>query len=143
MNPPAPVINVGKYAGTEIDKLPEPYLRWMVGQDFPKEWLDIVMKILRAYDDPHSIFVTRHAIDRYSQRFLYRWIQDCNECGLLDGLATYVTKKAEQAWEKGRNVSKYRYAKDGVIKEWEDVHFVFVVNRNFPEYKELITVMEP
>lgn len=136
-----PKITVGRYAGTPIDKLPNSYLRWMIGQDFPKAWLEIARKKLEQsdYNDTY-LSVSRHAIDMFSKRFLDRWLKtEARKDG--DGLATFLVKQAEQAWEKGADVSKRRHQDDGIVKEWEGIRYVFGVNPNFPDYKDVITVM--
>lgn len=137
-----PTINVGRYAGTPIDKLPNSYLRWMVGQDFPKEWLEVARAKLEKsdYNDTY-LTLSRHAIDMYSKRFLARWVKSEGGNGEGDGLATFLVKQAELAWKNGTDVSKHRHQDDGIVREWEGVRFVFNVNKNFPDYKELITVM--
>lgn len=138
-----PVINVGRYAGTPIDKLPNSYLRWMIGQDFPKLWLNIAREKLEKsdYNDTY-LTVSRHAIDMYSKRFLHHWNKEIRLRGeQADGLATFLVKHAERAWKEGEDVSKHRHQDDGIVKELEGIRFVFNVNPNFTDYKELITVM--
>lgn len=141
--PKIPVINVGRYAGTPIDQLPTSYLRWMLGQDFPAEWLEIAKK--KVEQSPFSnepLTVSRHAIDRFSMRFLTMWQA---HLGMAlpkhDGIATFLVKLGEEAWEKGRDVSKNRHQDDGIVKEWRGIKFVFNQSERFPEYRELITVM--
>lgn len=141
--PKSPIITVGRYAGIQIDKLPNSYLRWMVMQDFPKEWLESAHRKLEQSDYYNAhLSVSRHAIDMFSKRFLHLWnahIRAMKNEG--DGLATFVTKLAQEAWEKGEDVSKNRHAHDGIVKELEGIRFVFAISNEFPEYKDVITVM--
>ena len=134
-------INVGKYAGIEIEKLPNSYLRWMLTQDFPKEWLNIAKEKLKhsEFSDEH-VNVSRHALDMYSKRFLKRWIDNTNSKD-PQGFATFVAREARKAWLEGKDISKQRHQDDGVIKEMEGVMWVFGVNPNYPDYCSVITVM--
>lgn len=140
-----PKITVGRYAGTPIDQLPNSYLRWMLNQKFPKEWLDIARRKLKQ-SPYHNEYLTisRHAYDQFSLRFIERWqryMADPATGVNPDGIGTFVTKLAENAWREGRDVSKRRHQDDGVVKEWEGIRWVFGVSPTFPDYKELITVM--
>jgi uncharacterized protein (DUF3820 family) len=140
----SPIMNVGKYVGVSVDKLPNSYLRWMITQSFPKEILDAALQKLEHsdYEDTH-LLVSRHAIDRFSKRFLHLWIKSEGAKGdEADGIATFIVKQAERAWEEGLDVSKHRHQDDGVIKELDGVKYVFNVSQEFPEYKDLITVMK-
>ena len=136
------IITVGRYAGTSIDKLPNSYLRWMITQDFPKEWLEAARKKLEEsdYNDLY-LNVSRHAIDMFSKRFIGMWIASESPKSNGDGLATYIAKLAEKAWEKGKDVSKKRHKDDGIVKEYLGIKWVFGVNPNYPNYKDVITVM--
>ncbi|KKK92168.1 hypothetical protein LCGC14_2705630 [marine sediment metagenome] len=138
----SPIIIVGRYAGTPIDKLPNSYLRWMITQDFPKDWLEAARKKLKEsdYNDLH-LNVSRHAIDMFSKRFIDRWLNSESSRSDGDGLATYMAKLAEKAWEKGKDVSKKRHKDDGIVKEYLGIKWVFGVNPNYPDYKDVITVM--
>lgn len=135
-----PIIQVGRYAGTPIDKLPNGYLRWMMLQDFPKEWLEIAQRKLENSDHNDTyLFVSRHAIDMYSKRFLGTWLmKEASKDG--DGLATFIVKQAQEAWGKGVDVSKNRHKDDGIVKELDGVRYVFGINTDFPDYKEVITI---
>lgn len=139
----SPVITVGRYAGTPIDQLPNSYLRWMITQDFPKAWLECAKKKLEQsdYNDLY-LHVSRHAIDMFSKRFLFYWMKRENDKGDDgDGLATFIAKCAQKAWEEGTDVSKRRHQDDGIVKEWDGIKWVFHVNPNYPDYKDVITVM--
>ena len=143
-----PCIDVGKYAGTPIDQLPVSYCRWMMGQDFPLEWLEIARnKVAASPMNNEHLTVSRHALDRYSKRFISRWIRHLDTFHgkqareSADGMATFVVKQATEAWEKGRDVSKNRHQDDGIVKEYKGIKYVFNQSKQFPEYRELITVM--
>lgn len=141
---PIPKMEVGRYAGNPIDQLPNSYLRWIIGQDFPKPILDAAKTKLSQsdYNDLY-LHVSRHAIDMFSKRFLFKWLQSENDKGDAgDGLATFITKRAQEAWERGEDVSKHRHQDDGVVKALGGIQWVFGVNPNFPDYRDVITVME-
>ncbi len=139
-----PTITVGRYAGTKIDKLPNSYLRWMLTQDgFPKLWLDWARKKLEAsdYNNVH-LSLSRHATDMFSKRFLHLWLKHVREKGdEADGIASFLANFADEAWEKGDDVSRHRHQDDGIVKEYQGIRFVFSVSKEFPEYKDVITVM--
>lgn len=140
-----PVITIGRYRGMKIDSLPNSYLRWMMGQDFPKEWLECAKEKLANSDfDDTYLSISRHAIDMFSKRFLSEWVKD-NQ--FLDvektiGLCTYMVNRAQEAWEKGSDTSKHRHEKDGVIRSYRGIQWVFNINPKFPDYKDVITVMD-
>lgn len=158
--PKIPVMPVGRYAGIPVDQLPNNYLRWLIRQDFPSPILEAAMRKLKASDyNNEYITVSRHALDMYSKRFLKRWvdkfgsqlierdpvtnrprIKGVDEDG-VDGLATHITKEALQAWSEGADISKHRHQHDGVVKLWGEIQWVFAVSKRFPDYLELITVM--
>ena len=48
---------------------------------------------------------------------------------------------AQEAWDRGEDVSRHRHQDDGVIKDWQGVKWVFGVNPNYPDYRDVITVM--
>ena len=139
-----PVINVGRYAGTPIDKLPSSYLRWMLSQDFPPAWMAIA-KAKVGESEVHNewLSVSKHSIDRFSIRFIRLW-QDylLSKHSEHEGIATFLMKLAEIAWREGKDVSKDRHKDDGIIKLYKGVKYVFAQGKQFPEYIELITVMD-
>ena len=138
-----PIITVGRYSGTPIDKLPNSYLRWMITQDFPKNWLEFARRKLEEsdYNDVY-LNVSRHATDMFSKRFIEQWIQsESHKEDKGDGIATYIAKQAQEAWEKGADVSKHRHKDDGIVKNHKGIKWVFNVNPNYPDYKDVITVM--
>ena len=139
-----PIITVGRYAGVSIDKLPNSYLRWMISQDFQKDWLEAAKKKLEEsdYNDLY-LHISRHAIDMFSKRFLGHWIQSEAPNGEEgDGLATFMAKLAQDAWDKGTDISKHRHQNDGIIKELGGIKWVFNVSPHYPDYKDVITVMD-
>ena len=71
-----PVMEVGRYAGMPVDRLPNSYLRWIITQDFPKNILEVAKKKLEAsnYNDFH-LNISRHTIDMFSKRFIGQWLQ--------------------------------------------------------------------
>lgn len=135
-----PIIDRGKYAGTPLDQLPNSYLRWMVTQDFPEEWLAIARHKLKSsefYNNP--IGVSRHAIDKYSKWFLERWInsEGKKENGL--GLASFIAECANDAWVFGFEVRQARHQDDGLPKQYEGIVWVFNKGSN-SEFKDVITL---
>lgn len=137
-------MNVGKYAGVAIDKLPNSYLRWMVSQDFPKEWVRIARKKLEAsdyYNDPLN--VTRHAIDSFSKRFLNLWVMHMKETkGEGMGLASFLAHTAKEAWTKGTISHGPRFAGDSLRRDYKGIRYVFSVSPHYSDLLDLITVME-
>lgn len=138
----SPKMKVGRYAGKRVDTLPNSYLRWVVMQDFEPEILEAAQKKLSqsAYDNTY-LSVSRHALDMFSIRFINRWLKSESYKNKM-GLATFVTKFAEAAWTLGEDVSKNRHPDDGVVKEYDGIRFVFAVSEMFPDYKDVITIME-
>lgn len=135
-------MHVGRYAGVAVDKLPLSYCRWMLTQDFPREILEWAEKKVKASAfNGDYINVSRHALDMFSLRFMPLWVTDNSMRTELQGLSTFVAKMAQEAWERGVDRSKRRHQHDGTVKEFGEVLFVFGVNPDFPDYKELITVM--
>lgn len=138
-----PVMRVGRYAGKRVDTLPNSYLRWLITQDFPRDVVECAKNKLEQsdYNDLY-LNATRHAVDMYSKRFLHLWNAHVRERGdEADGVASFLVKHAQEAWEKGEDASKHRHANDGVVRRWQGILFVFVVSPTFPDYKELVTVM--
>lgn len=140
-----PKITVGRYAGTPIDQLPINYLRWMMTQDFPKDWLDIADRKIKASRETQGGYLelSRHAIDNFSIRFLEKWYEANNgrQTDKTIGLASMMAIMAQEAWDKGRDTSKHRHQHDGIVKEFEGIQWVFGINPNYPDYKDVITVM--
>lgn len=144
METPSPIMSVGRYRGKRVDQLPNSYLRWLMTQKFPKEILEAAERKLKAsdYNDLY-LSVSRHAIDMYSKRFLFRWMKKENIRGEEgEGIATHVAKEAEIAWKDGLDVSKNRHQDDGIIKQFDGILWVFKVNPEFPDYRDVVTVMD-
>ena len=142
-HPKSPIIDIGRYAGKPIDQLPVSYLRWLIMQDFPKEWVDAAKKKVEAsqFHNDH-MGVSRHALDMFSMRHLDKWIDWLAKPESSPiGIASFVAKMAQEAWENGKDISKHRHQDDGITKEFRGIKFVFQVSSNFPEYKEVITCM--
>lgn len=132
-----PKINVGRYAGTPIDQLPNSYLRWILTQNFPKEWADIAReKLDKSTYSSDYITISRHTYDQYSLRFIDRWHERADKSM---GIGTFVAKEADRAWEKGKNISKNRYKDDGILKELEGIVWAFDVSPHFPDCRDIIT----
>lgn len=140
-----PKMIVGKYAGTPVRQLPSSYLRWMLTQDFPADIMNAAKEKLEESDDYNDLFlnVSRHALDMFSKRFLHKWMMSEGHKGEdAVGLATFIATLAQEAWNKGKDISKHRHQNDGVIREWEGIRWVYGINPNYPDYKEIITVMD-
>jgi hypothetical protein len=115
----------------------------MMGQDFPKQWLECAKEKLANSDfDDTYLSLSRHAIDMFSKRFIRLWEAANFKLDETVGLATFMVNLAQEAWDKGEDVSKHRHDKDGVIKAYKGIKWVFNVNPKFPDYKDVITVME-
>jgi len=118
----------------------------MIGQKFPPEILEIARKKLEGSDWSNEyVHVTRHALDMFSKRFLDLWLAVCKlriETGVeVPGLATFVAQYAKEAWDKGNDISKHRHQDDGTTKQYDGLKWVFSVNSQFPDYREVITIM--
>lgn len=125
----------------------------MLGQKFPAEWMEIAKRKLAGSDWSNEyVHVTRHALDMFSQRFLDRWLQynqnpalftkrDASEIARPLGIATFVARLAQDAWENGSDASKRRHQDDGTVRVLDGLKWVFSVNSQFPDYREVITVM--
>lgn len=140
----SPIMPLGRYAGKPVASLPNSYLRWMLSQKFPKTLLEAAEKKLKAssYSDLY-LHVTRHAIDMFSKRFLHLWLTHVREDGKdAVGLASFIATLAQAAWERGSDISKHRHQDDGVVKALEGVQWVFGVNPDFPEYRDVVNVMD-
>lgn len=138
-----PKMIVGKYAGIPVDQIPHSYLRWIIGQDFPKDILEAANKKLEQSNYSNLYLnVSRHAIDMFSKRFIELWLasEGKKEEDAI-GLASFITTLAQEAWDKGTDVSKHRHQDDGIIKEWQGIKWVFNVNPTYPDYRDVITVM--
>lgn len=114
-----PIMSFGKYNGISMDKIPMDYLRWICTQDFPKDILEFASKKIGHNKTTNlPIGVSRHALDKYSLKYLGFW--DTKE-----GFASFVTKEAIEALRKGKDVSKNRFKGDKVIIEHKGIKWVF------------------
>lgn len=124
-----------------MDKLPNSYLRWMVTQEFPKEWLDFAKeKLAKSSFDNRDINISRHAIDMFSTRFINLWLNSIERTNNM-GIGTFVAILAQDAWDKGKDTSQHRTKDDGLRRDYAGMRFVFNVSPHFPEYKDVITIM--
>lgn len=136
-----PVMHVGKYAGVKVDQLPNSYLRWMLLQDFPKEYLECAKRKLdQSQFDNSPIHISRHALDMFSLRFLATWTMR-PEIENEVGIATFVARLAQEAWDLGKVTTQRRHQDDGPRRDYKGLRFVYKVSSTFPEYKEVLTVM--
>lgn len=139
-----PIMPNGKYYGKPVDQLPISYLEWMMTQKFPQELLEAAQKKLESSDQNHTyINVTRHCIDMFSKRFINLWIEYIinSKTSKYDGLATFVARMAQEAWDKGEDVSKHRHADDGTVKCLNNIQWVYGLNPDYPDYKMVVSVM--
>lgn len=137
-------MRVGRFNGVAVDKIPNGYLRWMVTQTgFPKDVLECAKdKLEKSNFCDLQLSVSRHAIDEFSLRFNRIWLNHVRDSGNeADGMATFITKMAQEALDYGEDRSKRRHQDDGTIKEYKQIKWVFAKEGAFPEYKELVTVM--
>lgn len=139
----SPIIMVGRYAGTPVDKLPNSYLRWMLTQDFPKEIL-VAAKMKLEQSDYNNLYlnISRHAIDMFSKRFLHIWLNSESSKGEDGvGIGSFIAEMACVAWKCGKDISKHRHQDDGIVKELDGIKWVFGFNPDYPDYKDVITIM--
>lgn len=134
-----PTMPYGKYKGTKIDQLPNSYLKWMLGHDFPEEYLRYARKKVNTnVTSSIDINVTRHALDKFSLKYMHLWKTVNLGNGVYEGLASYVARMAYQAFETGEDVSKHRRDDDEIRKKYQDITYVF---NSKGELKTLITVL--
>ncbi len=130
-------MQVGKYKGIPVDQLPVSYCRWILGQDFPEEILNIAKKkVKESNTSQYEIDVTRHAIDKFSIRFLDIWKKERR--GKNDGIASFLARRALEAYQQGEDVSKERHKDELLLKKHRDIIYAF--NKK-SDIKILITVM--
>lgn len=144
METSAPKMTIGKYSGVRIDAIPNSYLRWMITQDFPKDLIKCAMEKLSksSYTDT-QMHISRHAIDMFSKRFLNIWAQsEADKGDDALGLASFMVRLAQEAWDSGEDVSKRRHMNDGIIKQFNGIKWVFNFVPEYPDYKDIITVMD-
>lgn len=134
-------MRVGKFVGLRVDQLPNSYLRWMMTQSFPQEYMEAAKaKLERSQFNNDTVNITRHALDMLSLRCLTRWTDSCIGVPRPEGVATFFAKLARKAFHEGKDVSKRRHVNDGIIKEYEGLRWVFGQNPSYPEYIDVITV---
>lgn len=127
----------GRYKDLPIDKIPNSYLRWVVGQPNMPDYVKIEAnkKLEKSDHDDTDIEISRHAIDMFSKRFLNKWTNQ------NIGFGTFVAHSALEALIKGLVVGDERKIGKGVKIYFDDIVWVFGWDSNFPQYKNLITVM--
>jgi hypothetical protein len=116
----------------------------MLMQNFPQEWIDLARaKVEASPIHNEKMWVSRHALDRFSIRFLKDWTEHKFKYPNheYDGIATFVVKQAREAWEHGEDISRKRYKDDGIVKLHKGIKYVFNQSERLPGYLELITVM--
>lgn len=134
-----PTMPYGKYKGTKIDQLPNSYLKWMLGHDFPEEYLRYARKKVNSnITSSIDINVTRHALDKFSLKYMHLWKPVKLGNGVYEGFASYVARVAYEALESGEDVSKHRRNDDETRKKKDEVTYVF---NSKGTYKTLITVI--
>lgn len=140
----SPTITVGRYAGKRIDQLPNSYLRWLIQQDFPKAWKDAAIeKLAQSKYSNEYLSISRHAYDMFSLRYMHLWNRTLHvkQASEHVGFGTFVATMAQEAWEKGEDVSKRRHQDDGICKQFQGIIWVFDVAPDFPDYKLVVTLM--
>lgn len=138
MNKP-PIMQVGKYRGIPVDQVPNSYLKFMLAHDFPEEFLKYArMKVNTNVTSSIDINVTRHALDKFSLKYMHLWKPMKLGNGVYEGFASYVSRMAYEALEKGEDVSKHRRDDDEMRKKHENIIYVF---NSKGEYRTLITVL--
>lgn len=134
-----PIMQIGKYRGVPIDKLPNSYLKWMLSKDFPEEYLKYArMKVNTNSTSSIDLNVTRHAIDRFSLRYMNTWKPIKVSNGVYEGLASYIARIAFEALHDGKDISKHRRNDDEMRMIKDGITYVF---NSTGDYKTLITVL--
>ena len=137
MNEEIPIMSVGKYKNVRMDAIPAGYLRWLCTQPFPQEILDFAMKKLRDDNTTNiQMEVTRHAYDRFSLRFMNNYF---NRQDKAEGIGSYFAREANEAYEKGKDVSKHRHDSEQITKVYKGIKWVFNKGGSI---RCLITIMD-
>jgi hypothetical protein len=121
-------ITFGKHAGIPITRVPPDFLVWLASKsEFVMdgiEWVAIAeAELKRRGTRREGILPSHHAIDRFSQRHLDKFLQRENPD---EGLSSFVGRLATTAWELGE-VINYEEIGDmmTVVKALGNMGFVF------------------
>ena len=129
----------GRYKGVPVVKIPNSYLRWLINQPGIPEIIkqEAAKKLENSDFDNTDIDISRHAIDMFSKRFLSKWENR------KIGIATSVAHLAIEALTKGKLLIDERNIDKGIKMYFDGIIWVFNWDDIFPQYKTLITVIEP
>lgn len=129
----------GKFKGMAVKSIPNSYLRWLITiEDVPDVVREEAKLKLEISDfDNTDIEITRHALDMFSKRFLYKWTDRSV------GLGTFVANMSIEAQTKGRMIADNRPWGKGVKFFYDDIIWVLTWHEDLPQFKSLITVMRP
>ncbi len=90
-------LDFGRHKGQLITRVPVGYLKWMVREHHDPDGFAAAELARRGTELP-AIEVSGHAIDRFTQRYLYLWTEHVADTGEDVGLWTYLNRRATAAW---------------------------------------------
>jgi hypothetical protein len=100
-------VHFGKYSGELWTRIPLSYLRWCVNENVHAEYAKAELE-RRGSSQMPKIELSNHAIDRASQRFIDRWIQETEK---KIGLHTWLHDLALEAYESDKYNVEIKYKK--------------------------------
>ena len=125
-----------KFRGVRVTQVPIGYLRWMVREqakdDDGFDWAAVAAAELGRRQVPLDVLdATEHAVNRFSQRFIARWLTDrfskvpATQGG--EGIVTYIQREATRAWEVGNILSHGPDVDGGLVfkKVYREIVWVF------------------
>ena len=129
-------IDYGKHKGTKFTRLPIGYLKWMIRDRAPLHELARAELDRRGTNTP-AIEVSGHAIDRFSERFLWKWIEHREDTGEKIGLWSYLNNLAAEAWRHAHVDPSVEEKDDGFKFRHADIQWVFATQGEWPVVKSV------
>lgn len=132
------VLDFGRHKGERLTRVPVSYLKWMVRDrtsmhDYARAELE------RRGTSTPAIEVSGHAIDRFSQRFLWKWTEYRTDTEKDIGLWSFLNQLAQEAWRhKHTNVSDNDEGQPEIKCTYEGINWVFAVQGEWPVVKSVM-----
>lgn len=120
-------VSFGRHQGELYTRIPVSYLLWMINVEHTYAHIAHA-EIKRRGTVLPSVEVSHHAIDRFSQKFLKKWLEANSD----KGIAAYLHELAEKVW--------FEYAADRANHSsetiyFEGINFVFEIEGRWPVLK--------